>query len=181
MNKKRIASVIVNISIFICAAVCLYFLLIYVEPGIWRWAFMGAIVLVVLSVVLYEINCRKRAGKKVKTRRPSISTLILLGEDDRPIRVWDLTGKVGLLIGKSADEYQVDIDLSDTDYHTYIDPEHALLNYNESGWWLQDTSSRNGLSILRKGEELMPGYDAPARLQPGDVILIAKYTRIAVN
>jgi len=106
---------------------------------------------------------------------------VLLGEDDRPIRIWDLTGKVGLLIGKSSEDDQVDIDLSDTDYHTYIDPEHALLNYQESGWWIQDTSSRNGISILRKGKELKPGHYAPAKLELGDVICVAHYTRIAVN
>jgi len=151
------------------------------ESGVWFVILTVVMALVVLGVILYELGCRSKAHKRKKKRNPAISTLILLGEDDRPIRVWDLTGKVGLLIGKSSGEYEVDIDLSDTDYHTYIDPEHGLLNYNESGWWVQDTSYRNGLSIIRQGKELVLGSNAPARLEPGDVIRVAHYTRIAVN
>jgi len=181
MNKKRTASIILNVAIVICAAVCLFFLYSSMEPGALRVILTIAILLAVLGIIAYEIICRSRAGKKIKKRRPSISVLTLLGEDNRPIRVWDLTGKVGLLIGKSSGEHEVDIDLSDTDYHTYIDPEHALLNYNESGWWLQDTSYRNGLSIIRQGKELVLGSSAPARIEPGDVIRVAHYTRIAVN
>jgi len=181
MKKKRNMSIALDISIVICAAVCLYFLYSAMEFGVLRVALTVVILLAVLGVILYEVGCRSRVGKKIKKRNPAISTLILLGEDDRPIRVWDLTGKVGLLIGKSSGEYEVDIDLSDTDYHTYIDPEHALLNYNESGWWLQDTSYRNGLSIIRKGKELVLGSHAPAKLEPGDIIRVAHYTRIAVN
>ena len=181
MDNKRPLSIVLDILIVICAALCLFLLYRFMEFGTIRHVLTAAILLPVIGVVIYEIYCRNRPTKTTKKRAPLISTLVLLGEDDRPVRIWDLTGKVGLLIGKSSDDYQVDIDLSDTDYHTYIDPEHALLNYQESGWWLEDTSSRNGVSIIRKGKELLPGHHAPAKLEPGDVICIARYTRIAVN
>jgi len=181
MTKKQTATILLDVLIITCTALCLFWLYRLLEPGAARRVWTAVILLPALTVMAYEVVCWSRPAKIKKKREPLISTLVLLGEDDRPIRVWDLTGKVGLLIGKSSEEYQVDIDLSDTDYHTYIDPEHALLNYQESGWWLQDTSSRNGVSIIRKGKELMPGHHAPARLEPGDVICIAQYTRIAVN
>jgi len=181
MNKKQIWSIILDIFVVICTALCLYFLYFFSEPGAVRNLLTVLLLLPMTLLVGYEIFCWTRPTRINKKRNPLIAALILLGEDDRPIRVWDLTGKVGLLIGKSSEDYQVDIDLSETDYHTYIDPEHALLNYQESGWWLQDTSSRNGVSIIRNGKELLPGHHAPVQLELGDVICIAQYTRIAVN
>jgi len=139
------------------------------------------IIFAVVIAIIYELKTLDTAKKKIKKRDPPISALILLSKDDRPIRVWDLTGKVGLLIGKSSDEYQVDIDLSDTDYHTYIDCEHAILNYHQSGWWITDTSTRNGINIIRNGKEITPSHSIPAKIEPGDIINIAHYTRIGVN
>ncbi|MCL2837436.1 MAG: FHA domain-containing protein [Defluviitaleaceae bacterium] len=181
MTKKQTIAIVLDILIIVCTALCLFLLFRWLDQGAARRVWAVVIILPALALAAYEIVCWSKPAKILKKRDPLISTLVLLGEDDRPIRVWDLTGKVGLLIGKSSEDYQVDIDLSETDYHTYIDPEHALLNYQESGWWLQDTSSRNGVSIIRKGKELMPGRYAPAKLEPGDVICIAQYTRIAVN
>jgi len=181
MTKKQTMAALLNILIFACTALCVILFFRWMEAGVARNIWTGVILLPAIMLTAYEIYCRNRPEKIRKKRNPTISTLILLGEDDRPIRTWDLTGKVGLLIGKSSADYQVDIDLSDTDYHTYIDAEHALLNYQDSGWWLQDTSSRNYLSIIRKGKELVLGHQAPARLEPGDTIQIAQYTRIMVN
>jgi hypothetical protein len=182
MTRKQIISIILDVCIVLAAALCLYLLHTRTDlPATLRRVLTSVLVVATAAVLIYEAVCWSRPVGINKKRDPSISTLILLGEDDRPIRIWDLTGKIGLLIGKSTEGYQVDVDLSDTDYHTYIDPEHAILNYNDSGWWLQDTSSRNGVSIIRKGKELLPGHHAPAKLEPGDVICIAHYTRIAVN
>lgn len=181
MNRKQVAAITLDFVIAICAILCLFLLYNNMQAGTARRIVTAAVILSIALLIIYETVCWNRPNKLIKKRNPTLSTLVLLGEDDRPIRIWDLTGKVGLLIGKGSGEDQVDIDLADTDFHTYIDPEHATLNYHSSGWWLQDTSSRNGVSILRKGQELLPGHHAPAKLEPGDVICIAKYTRIAVN
>ena len=180
MAGKRTLSIILDFCIILCVALSLYFLYGFMEQGMWRNITTGLVLTPIFGIILYEASCRS-GKKKVKKREPYISVLTLLGEDDRPIRIWDLTGKVGLIIGKSSEEEQVDMDLSDTDYHTYIDPEHALLNYQESGWWIEDVSARNGISIIRKGQELFPGRHAPVKLEVGDVICIARYTRIAVS
>ena len=181
MTKKQKFVIALDFLIVGCTALCLVTLYRFMEPGRARNIWTAVLCLPVAMVLAYEMLCWSRPAKSLKKRTPPISTLILLGEDDRPIQIWDLTGKVGLLIGKSTEEYQVDIDLSEVDYRTYIDPEHAILNYVDSGWWLQDTSTQNGVSIFRKGHEMLLGHNAPAKLEPGDVICIAKYTRIAVN
>jgi len=181
MNRKQIGAILLDIFIAACTILCLILLYRFWEPGTQRRSFTAVFLVPVAALAVYEAVCWSRKGTARKKRNPEISTLILLGEGDRPIRFWDLTGKVGILIGKGCEGYAVDVDLNDTAYETYIDPEHALLNYNSSGWWLQDTSSRNGVSILRKGEDMLIGHHAPARVEPGDVICLAKYTRIAVN
>lgn len=182
MERKQVASIVVDAFIVLAAALCLLLLYHSFNPAVlYRRILTAAILTPVIAIVVYETVCHIKPAKATVRRTPSISALTLLGEDGRPIRIWDMTGKVGLLIGKSSEEVQVDIDLSETDYHTYIDPEHAILNYNDSGWWLQDTSSRNGISIIRQGNELALGRRAPARLEPGDIICVAQYTKIAVN
>jgi len=181
MTGKRIAGITLDIVIVACTALCLFLLYRQAEAGRFRQALTAAILLPAIALGVYEAVCWSRPALKKKKRNPDISTLVLLGEDDRPIRMWDMTGKVGLIIGKSSGEYQVDVDLDGTDYQSYIDPEHAVLNYQTSGWWLLDTSSRNGVSVIRGGRELLLGHQAPAKLEPGDVICLAKYTRIAVN
>ena len=181
MNRKQKIAIIIDICIFASAAICLFFIYRHIEAGLLRNVITGAIALLLLLLVVYEAICWSRSARKRKKRNPEISTLVLLGEDNRPIRIWDLTGKIGLLVGKSSDAYQVDIDLADTDYSSFIDPEHAVINYQDSGWWIQDTSNRNGVSILRKGKELLMGNQSQTKLEPGDIICVAQYTRIAVN
>jgi hypothetical protein len=180
-NKNNL-SLILDFLIILVAVLCLFLLYNSVEIEAWLTAILTVvIVLPVLSLVVYEVISRNKPLQKRKKEKLSISTLILLGEDDRPIKIWDLSGKVGLLIGKSSEEYQVDIDLSNTDYESFIDDEHALLNYTDTGWWVQNVSPRNEMSIKRKGNELLLGTNAPAKLELGDVLHIAHYTRIAVN
>jgi len=181
---KQVLSIIMDICIFACGALCIYLLYVHTSHDIYFYVTLAIIILIMLMVLIHEILAWTTPGKYKKTKQTKItdiSTLILLGEHDRPIKVWDLTGKIGLLIGKGTNEHMVDVDLADTDYHVYIDPEHALLNYVESGWWVQNVSVRNEISILRKGTELLLGNHAMDRLQKGDVLKIAHYTRIAVN
>ena len=180
MNRRK-ASTILNVAIGICSILCLFLLHRIMEQGTQRYYISAAILLPLVAVLLYETVIWRKAEKRKGMRESPISTLVLLGEGDRPIRTWDLTGKVGLLIGKSSDRYEVDIDLSETDYHSYIDPEHALLNCHETGWWLQDASSRNGVSIMRNGKELPLGSHTPIKLERSDIIVVAQYTRIAVS
>jgi hypothetical protein len=181
MNKKQAAAIILDMLICASAALCLFLLDRHLGAGTVKTAAISAVLLMVGALAAYELVCwHKKPMKKRKKLHP-ISTVILLGEKDEPLHVWDLTGKAGLVIGKGEGDSSVDIDLSDTAFQTYIDPEHALLNYNGSGWWLEDVSARNGVSVTRQGRELLLGRHAPVELLPGDVINIAEFTRLAAN
>ena len=184
MVTKQIISLVIDVVILICTAFIIYLLYAH-DAHVYLNINRTIATVIILSIagllILYETICWSKPTKLKKTRTPEISTLILLGENDRPIKIWDLTGKVGLVVGKSSENYQVEIDLSDTDYHSYIDPEHALLNSMDSGWWVQNISTGNEVAIHRKGKELLLGHQASDRLCKGDVLCIAHYTRIAVN
>jgi len=181
MSGKRKASIILDIGVVVSAALCLYFLYSFMEPGIPRNVLTASILLIAVALAAYEWICSRSVEKNTKPRVSFVSVLTLLSEDNRLIRMWDLSGRMGLVIGKSTEESEVEIDLSDSDYHTYIENTHAILNYHESGWWIFDASEHNGLTVTRDKKELTPGHDAPVKLEPGDVICLANYTRIAVS
>ena len=58
----------------------------------------------------------------------NISELALLSEEDTELMVWDMYGKVSLVIGRDVGENQVDVDLSQSSYPGMVDVEHAVLN-----------------------------------------------------
>lgn len=178
MSKKQ-AAILLDISIIACATLCLF--LLGELKGLFRVSAISAVLLAAGTLLIFELACWYKKPIVKKGKHSSITTVILLGEKENPLRVWDLTGKIGLIIGKSSEEYSVDIDLSDTDFSTYIDTEHALLNYNGSGWWLEDVSVQNGVSVIRNDRELLLGHHVPIALLPGDIVCIANYTRLAVN
>lgn len=51
---------------------------------------------------------------------------MLLDEHDKPLKSWDLAGKTALIIGKKNDDEDVDVDLEDWEYSTFIQ--------YQSGW-----------------------------------------------
>ena len=54
-------------------------------------------------------------------RIQGIQRLILLDEEGKPIKSWDLQGKISLIIGKAGRDQELDIDLSDCEYSSFID------------------------------------------------------------
>lgn len=104
----------------------------------------------------------------------SIIELLLLNEEDQPIASWDMFGKAALVIGRDVKENHVDINLSQSVYASLIDIEHAVLNYADNGWYIEDLGSQNGV-VLQKaadGRKYKLSADQPCRLGKGDVIII---------
>ncbi len=105
-----------------------------------------------------------------------ISKIILIGGNGKPDKEWSLGKLNSLLIGKNMDNLVVDIDLSDDEYADYVAPKHAVMNFAEGIWYIEDYDSVNGVGIKKVGEEyafkLKP--NALYRLDKGDVIHISK-------
>ena len=90
------------------------------------------------------------------------------------MKSWELFDQVSLVIGQDVGENQVDVDLKDSVYASMIDVEHAVLNYANGMWYIEDLGSRNGVSVKKAGhnKEFKLGQTQPCKLDPGDIIFI---------
>lgn len=105
-----------------------------------------------------------------------IRKIILLNDEYQMLKQWNIEGKAGLLIGKNTKEETVDIDLSDTALAALISNEHALLNYTNGNWFIEDFDSEQGTAVQKanKTELQYLTKSEPVQLEPGDFIYIGK-------
>lgn len=117
---------------------------------------------------------RLAAEKKSESQEDAITQLTLLNTDGKGIRSWELYGKTSALIGKDIGENLVDIDLSQTPYAAMIDVQHAVLNYADGNWYIEDLASGNGISVKKFGdyEIYRLSTSEPCKLDLGDIIFV---------
>ena len=103
-----------------------------------------------------------------------ITQISLLNEHGDVISSWDLYGRTSAIIGKDIGDNFVDIDLSKNPYASMIDVEHAVLNYADGHWYIEDLDSQNGISIKKLGQENVYKLSSlqPCKLDFGDIIFI---------
>lgn len=119
---------------------------------------------------------KERAAQENKPVLESgtITELILLNEEEKPIAAWDMFGKTALVIGKDIKENHVDINLNQSVYASMIDIEHAVLNYADNHWYIEDLGSKNGVVLQKKadGRKYKLAADQPCKLDQGDIIVV---------
>ncbi len=105
-----------------------------------------------------------------------IHELILLNEDENPIRSWKLTGRIAVIIGRRFKDMEVDVDLSDCEYSALVSVQHAVMNYCLDNWYMEDLGSQNGIQIKKAddGRCYQVAVGHPCKISAGDVIYIAK-------
>ena len=103
-----------------------------------------------------------------------ISKVDLINENGIVIDSWELYDKTSAVIGKDIGENQVDIDLSQNPYASMIEIEHAVLNYADGNWYIEDLGSQNGISIMKRGSNKKYKLSSlqPCKLDFGDVVFI---------
>jgi hypothetical protein len=113
--------------------------------------------------------------KKQEIRYDGIKKLILKDDEGRNVKVWDIETKTAVLIGKKTRDNEVDIDLSDADYATLVSKQHAVLNFSENCWYVEDLGSTNGSGVRRPKDNSKAKLELgkPFKLCIGDVIYIA--------
>ena len=176
---KRTAATLLDLMILVVAAVCVAFTYRQVEHPATRLVLICIFTAIPVGVLIGELICHLTRHRAIPRVSPSL--VVLLGEDERAVHSWPLGGLTGVLVGKSADEVQADIDLSDTAYSECIDPAHLALNFANTGWWAQDLSSRNGSGIRRNGQDILLSPGHPVQVYIGDVILLADQARLAIQ
>ncbi len=110
-----------------------------------------------------------------------IQALLLLDEQNKPVRLWTMAGCTSLVIGRRNKEEQVDVDLEDCEYSTFVDFQHAALNFCLDRWYLEDLGSANGVRV-QKAEDgcCYKVTNRPCRVEAGDIIHIAN-TRLLLS
>ncbi len=117
------------------------------------------------------------AEKKEQHERnkKNATKVVLINEEGRPLMDWSLERKTSLIIGKSAEGEVVDIDLTDSAVAQMISKQHAVLNYTEKGWYVDDIDSKNGTRVkkLMQNSIMDVKLVGAIEVEPGDIIYIA--------
>ena len=173
MRRRLFDWIIALVSLAICVLVAVYW-----REQIWLLFVAGG-----LAVLFFVLGCLDQR-RRVVTMSSQVDhgpidrprQLVLLNEDDRHLTSWDLFGRTALVIGRDVGENEVDVNLADVTYASFIDIEHAVLNYAEGHWYIEDLSSENGVKVQKQGDEKQYKLAAekPCRLDLGDVIYIAQ-------
>lgn len=105
-----------------------------------------------------------------------METLMLMGDDGKSIKTWNIKGKTSLLIGKGSNNNEVDVDLSDTEFGSLVSRQHAVLNMMNDDWYIEDIESVNGCGLKKANEtsSVRMEKSRPYKLESGDIIYIAK-------
>lgn len=108
--------------------------------------------------------------------------LELLSEEGTVVYTWELYQKVSAVIGRDSKENMVDIDLGRSDYASMVDIHHAVLNYAEGSWYVEDLGSHNGVAVqkLTDGRKYRISPGCPCKLQTGDIIVVGM-SRLRLN
>lgn len=111
-------------------------------------------------------------------RMPSmarISYVALIGEQGNELLKWSLEGKTAIVIGKGTETEPVDIDLSGSAMAQMISKQHAVLNYTDNGWYVDDIDSKNGTRVKKKNQSALLDVKlvGAVEVEAGDIIYIA--------
>ena len=115
------------------------------------------------------------AQKKGMPAMARISYVALIGEQGNELLKWSLEGKTAIVIGKGTEAEPVDIDLSGSAMAQMISKQHAVLNYTDNGWYVDDIDSRNGTRVKKKNQSALLDVKlvGAVEVEAGDIIDIA--------
>lgn len=168
----------------VCAAI-MGIACIYMEEGRERTWVLAVSTGLMLFFILLALAEKKLAEKRMvgsKRKQYSenggdagiISEMVLLSEENTELTVWDMYGKVSMVIGRDTGENQVDVDLNTSPYASMVEVEHAVLNFSAGNWYIEDLGSANGISVKKGQDEKIYrlSADTPCRLDAGDTLII---------
>lgn len=147
----------------------------------WFWIAGGTLFGVIFFAFFLQSNSeKKKTAPKFLPSNGQISELILLSEENTHLARWSLYGKSGLVIGRDVGENEVSVNLENAAYSSMIEVEHAVLNYAGNDWFIEDLSSKNGVSVRKSdGKKYKLASGKPCKLEKGDIIFIGM-TRLQI-
>lgn len=161
MKKNRWIKTGADMVILLCSVILcvqIYFESHRLEQSLLIFYLLVFVGVLALADLIYQVYCQKRKENIQEKQEPSktgvqeTGRLILLDEEDQPVKSWDIAGRISILIGKSGGEDDVDVDLEDCAFSAFIDYEHAALNFCMEQWYIEDLGSQNGVRV-RKADD----------------------------
>lgn len=115
---------------------------------------------------------KKEQRERNRTRATKV---VLLNEEGRALMEWNLDRQTSFIIGKGSEKEPVDIDLSGSAVAQMISKQHAVLNYTEKGWYVDDIDSKNGTRVKKSSQNSIMDVKlvGAIEVEPGDIIYIA--------
>lgn len=134
-----------------------------------------------LLAVIMSLTSKKK-GWSFGSDAALLNKIILKDEDGKNLKVWELSNKTSLLLGKKTQNNEVDIDLTSDIYASLISREHAILNFTGKHWYFEDVGSSNGSGMKRKSEEKKFKVEEGKsyKVGSGDILYIAN-TKLLVK
>lgn len=185
MESRKQTKMTADIIILACSTVLLFCVCSWKPDKAWfLWAAAFLVMLMIGAAADLFIQSRKQTMEPI-VNDPEIEIkifrLILLDEQNKPVKSWDLSGKTSVVIGRRNAEEQIDVDLEDCEYGSFVDLQHAVLNFCHNSWFVEDLGSRNGVTIKKVedgGSYKVLGR--PCMIVAGDIIYIAN-TRLLLT
>ncbi len=172
MNKKST----LDIAILISCTTGIILSYVYLEDPMEKQVSLGILIAVgiVFLVLTIADTQRKECTGGYGGKRRGISEILLLGEENNVTAVWDIYGKTSVVFGKDERENQVDVNLKNTDYAGTVDGEHAVMNFSNGSWYIEDLDSENGTRLQRGGEgkKYRVSSREPCRVEKNDIIYL---------
>lgn len=178
MGSKRT----LDISIVLCEIAGIIMVIFYMgnlgeKAGI--VAVMGAVAVIFLIMYIRDGD-QYRQEYTVWEKSRTISQIVLLSEENIELAGWDIYGKTSIVFGRDEREAgspaigNIDIDLRDTAFAGAVDREHAVMNYYNGEWYLEDLESENGVRVQKAGvkEKFKVAAGSPCRIDRGDIVYI---------
>lgn len=175
-TNNTIWVIIIDIFISLISVATFYYIYFVNEEKILKYLGYGLIA-IFSSFIIIRIAAIAIKGKS----KGGVSKLILLSEDGRSRKIWDIRGKVSFLIGRNTKDNEVDIDLSEAEYSELVSRQHAVLNFAEGSWYIEDVGSSYGTGIKKVDEEKFKlEAERLYEINSGDTLYIAN-TKIMVK
>lgn len=173
MKRKIIDGLIAIFSLGI------FFISYYYKTGIQKSiiCLISAVILLVFTYKFFKKDKNDTHNTKQDFYNPlskQIMELALLNEENQTIAFWGMYGKTSMVIGLDMGENKVDVNLLNTTYASTIDVEHAVLNYANDKWYIEDLGTENGTSIVKKDNKRYAlTIGKPCLVEKGDIIYIS--------
>lgn len=164
----------ITFVIFMGILISISYYVFFMEKGMNIKIVYSCCLLLLLIIWIKKHNIRSR---EEFNHMPDIKKLVLLTSDSDTNKEWYISGMNSVLIGKQSDDAcVVDVDLSDTIYSKYISDIHAVLNYSDGCWYVEDLNSKNGVGIKKHRDEYALRIKplTPYILRAGDLLYIGK-------